>query len=90
MEATNTFLNPSPALLCKLASIAVHADEMMSGNSHEFDRIALQSAISDPEVVCWLTDMTKNGLAPVKRSTPPRRSHGEDRFGNSIESQYDR
>jgi hypothetical protein len=63
-----TFLNPSPALLCKLASIAVHADEASSADGHEFDRIALQSALGDQEVQNWIAQMTAAGMAPVKRS----------------------
>lgn len=60
-------LNPSASLLCKLASIAVHSDEMLSAAGHEFDRIALQSAIDDPEVRAWLAAMTESGMAPLKR-----------------------
>jgi hypothetical protein len=60
-------LSPSPALLCKLASIAVHAEEMSSPDGHEFDRIALQSALGDQEVVEWVAGMTAMGMAPVKR-----------------------
>lgn len=60
-------LNPKPSLLCKLASIAVHADELASPDGHEFDRIALASAIADPEVRDWLRSMTEAGMAPVKR-----------------------
>jgi len=61
-------LKPSPALLCKLASIAVHADELASPGGHEFDRAALQSAMNDGEVVVWIDAMTRAGMAPVKRS----------------------
>lgn len=60
-------LTPSPALLCKLASVTVHADEMLSQNGHEFDRVALLSAIQDAEVQKWLAAMTKAEMAPVKR-----------------------
>jgi hypothetical protein len=61
-------LNPSPALLCKLASVAVHADELAGPNGHEFDRIALESALNDSEVAIWLAGMVSAGLAPVKRT----------------------
>lgn len=60
-------LSPSPSLLCKVASIAVHADELLSPKGHEFDRHALQSALTDAEVIKWLSAMTKAGMAPVKR-----------------------
>lgn len=62
-------LNPGPALLCKLASIVVHADESMSADGHEFDRVALQNVINDPEVIEWIAGMTAIGMAPVKRKT---------------------
>jgi hypothetical protein len=65
-----SFLNPPPALLCKLASIAVHADEMLSPMGHGFDKIALQSAISDSDVQEWLKAMTKAAMAPVQRTQP--------------------
>jgi len=55
------------SLLCKLASIAVHADEMLSPNGHDLDRNALHSALSDGEVRDWIAAMTAKGLAPVKR-----------------------
>lgn len=60
-------LNPSPALLCKLASIAVHADELVSPDGHEFDGIALVCSLNDTEVSIWLAGMVKAGMAPVKR-----------------------
>ena len=60
-------LKPSPALLCKLASVAVHADEMISPTGHDFDRHALLSASGDAEVKEWLKQMTAMGMAPVKR-----------------------
>ena len=61
-------LQPPPSLLCKLASIAVHADEMLSADGHEMDRLALGSTLSDPEVRDWLAKMSAASLAPQKRS----------------------
>jgi hypothetical protein len=60
-------LKPPASLLCKLASVAVHADEMLSNDGHEFDRLALGAALSDPEVREWLDTMTAAALAPRKR-----------------------
>jgi hypothetical protein len=60
-------LAPSPALLCKLASVAVHADELMSPDGHQFDKAALETVLRDAEVIEWLAAMTKAGMAPVKR-----------------------
>ncbi len=66
MKADNILIPPA-SLLLKLASIAVHADEMLSANGHEFDRTALDSVLRDPEVTAWLKKMVKEGMAPVKR-----------------------
>jgi hypothetical protein len=60
-------LSPSAALLCKLASVAVHADEMLSADGHDFDRAALKAVLSDPEVIGWVEAMTDASLAPRKR-----------------------
>ena len=50
-------LQPNPSLLCKLGSIAVHAAEMLSPGGHPFDKVALESLLSDPEVRQWIKDM---------------------------------
>lgn len=63
-------LTPSAALLCKLASIVVHADELTGPAGHQFDQVALQQLIFDPEVKEWMAAMTAAGMAPVKRLTP--------------------
>jgi hypothetical protein len=68
MSADMEVLKPSPALLCKLASIAVHADEMTGPNGHDFDRISLESALTDHEVVNWIAGMVSAGLGPVNRT----------------------
>lgn len=60
-------LDPTPALLCKLGSIAVHADEMLSTDGHHFDKIALQQLISDPEVAEWIEAMNAMAMVPKKR-----------------------
>jgi hypothetical protein len=60
-------LKPPPSLLCKVASITVHADEMLSSDGHDFDRAALAAAIQDPEVRAWIDQMTEAALAPRKR-----------------------
>lgn len=68
-------LTPTPALLAKLGSIAVHADEFMSADGHAFDRTALLSLLADPEVVDWLKAMETLALVPRKR-TPPKKGGG--------------
>jgi hypothetical protein len=49
-------LQPSLALLCKLGSIAVHVEEMLSPAGHAFDRIALETVL-DEEVRTWIKNM---------------------------------
>ena len=62
-------LDPTPSLLCKLASIAVHADELLSPDGHQFDRCALVTLLGDEEVKEWLLRMTAAAMAPTKRQT---------------------
>lgn len=62
-----TPLTPSASLLCKLGSIAVHADEMMSADGHAFDRVALQQLIADAEVADWIKQMNAMAMVPRKR-----------------------
>lgn len=60
-------LTPGAALLCKLGSIAVHVDEMLSADGHLYDRAVLTSLLSDPDVVEWITAMSKMQMVPQKR-----------------------
>lgn len=60
-------LKPSAALLVKLGSIAVHAEELLSPTGHHFDRIAIQSLLEDPEVVAWRAQMDSMAFLPKKR-----------------------
>lgn len=64
-------LAPELTLLVKIGSIAVHADEMLSSDGHAFDRIALQSLLTDPEVVAWLNKMDAAAMVPKKRKPQP-------------------
>lgn len=59
--------NPSPGLLSKLGSIIVHAEELLSPKGHEFDALALKTALADPEVKEWLKGMNDLAMLPVKR-----------------------
>jgi len=59
------FRHPSLALLAKLGSIAVHAEEFLSPKGHEFDVAALNNLLRDPEVVEWMSAM--GPLLPRKR-----------------------
>ncbi len=60
-------LKPSPSLLIKLGSVIVHQEELMSAKGHQFDKHALETVRNDPEVVAWLSAMTKMAFLPVKR-----------------------
>lgn len=60
-------IKPSIALLCKLASITVHAEEFLSPDGHAFDRLALGQLLADAEVREWLEKMAEAGLSPRKR-----------------------
>lgn len=60
-------LKPSVALLVKLGSIVVHADEMLGPSGHEYDKIAIQTALQDSELRAWIEQMTKMAMLPVKR-----------------------
>ncbi len=66
-NVSNDALKPSATLLIKIGSAIVHADEMMSPNGHDFDKIALQDLINDPEVSSWIAAMSKLGFMPLKR-----------------------
>jgi len=63
-------LTPSTPLLCKLGSIIVHADEMLSPDGHQFDGEALKQLICDSDVKKWLADMGEMALVPLKRKIP--------------------
>ena len=58
---------PQISLLCKLGSIAVHVEEMLSVKGHAFDKHALDTALGDPEVKEWLAAMDKLSMLPRKR-----------------------
>jgi hypothetical protein len=59
--------HPAASLLCKLGSIARHADELLSPQGHVFDRAAIERLLEDPEVKGWMAEMDKLSLLPVAR-----------------------
>lgn len=61
-------LKPTPALLCKLGSVLVHAEEMLGPGGHQFDKAALETAAYDPEVKEWREAMDKMAMLPKKRN----------------------
>ncbi len=60
-------LNPTAKLLCKLGSIAVHAEEFTGKDSHHFDLEAIKSLLQDEEIVTWLKQMEAMALIPERR-----------------------
>jgi len=60
-------LKPSATLLCKLGSIVVHVDEMLSPGGHGFDIEAIRGLLKDVEVAEWLKSMDKMAMLPKKR-----------------------
>lgn len=61
-------IRPSGTAAIKLASIAVHADELLSeGGSIEFDGGAIRTLLADPEVVAYLDLLRPLALLPEKR-----------------------
>lgn len=60
-------LQPSPAILAKLGSIAIHAREMLSPGGHAFDKIALVDLLSQSDVIEWLEKMHAMALVPRER-----------------------
>ena len=65
--STNDPTKPSMTVLVKIGSAMVHADEMLSPTGDDYDKIALQSLINDPEVQSWIAAITKLGFVPLKR-----------------------
>lgn len=63
-----TITAPRLSLLVKLGSIAVHADEMLSPQGHQFDKIAIRSLLEDSEVKEWIKQMDASALLPRKRN----------------------
>ena len=61
-------LKPSMALLCKLGSIVIHAEEGLSSKGHHFDITELKTRVGDPEVRDWLRAMDDLALIPKRRS----------------------
>lgn len=63
---TRETLQPKPTLLCKLGSIAVHADEFFGPGGYGVDAVALQALLRDHEVQRWIRSMGL--MLPKKRA----------------------
>ena len=55
------------SLHIKLASIAVHADELTSPGGKSEDALAIRSLLQDEEVAGYLVALGKLALTPLKR-----------------------
>lgn len=64
-----SYLHPSAKLLVKLGSLVVHADEALSPDAHDYDRLAFRQLLEDPDVKEWIKGMAGMALLPVKRKT---------------------
>jgi len=60
--------NEVTTLLIKLASIAVHADEMLSPDGHHFDKEVIRSLLTDSEVRAFLDAKENQVYLPLKRN----------------------
>lgn len=62
-------MQPSGALLCKLGSLIVHAEEYLdaAGKGHPFDKNAFDALLQDSDVQAWLRQMGQLAMIPRKR-----------------------
>jgi hypothetical protein len=58
---------PSLSVAVKLASLAVHLEEMLSPSRHRYDVSAAETILRDPELRAYLAEMDKLTLLPVRR-----------------------
>jgi hypothetical protein len=63
----NDPFKPSVSLLVKLGSVFVHAEEFLSSDGHDFDKVALNQLFEDAEVKEWVAAMDKMAFLPKKR-----------------------
>ncbi len=63
-------LQPSASVGIKLASLAVHADELLSpGGDTHFDGEAIKGILADAEVQAYIETLRPFALLPVKRGS---------------------
>jgi hypothetical protein len=81
-------LQPTPALLCKLGSIAVHADEMRGIGAHEFDKHAMDTLLDDADVKAWLAEMDGMAMLPKKRTAGDIRLYAQREGHNQLRRKH--
>lgn len=65
VKAALDALKPSAALLSKLGSMIVHADEAFSPDGREVDKVAFYDLLRQQDVQNWMKGM--GALLPLKR-----------------------
>lgn len=58
---------PEPHVAVALASVAIHAREMMGPHGHDFDRVSLEGALASPGVSEYLAALDELAMLPVQR-----------------------
>ena len=58
---------PTDSLTIKLMSLAVHTEEFISEGGHQYDLVAIEALLADPEITVAREAMDKLALLPVKR-----------------------
>lgn len=64
-QPVNNPLKPSPELLRKLAIVVIRADELKAPDGVLFKDTGLRTALNDPEVQRWETEMIALNMAPI-------------------------
>lgn len=67
LDQLDRALSPPLSLLVCLGSIAVHIEEFLSKDGHPFDREAIKSLLSNPELRSWIKVMDEKAFLPKKR-----------------------
>lgn len=60
-------LKPPVTVLMKLGSLAVHVEELLSPDGHEFDKAVIDALLQDEELKIWLEEMDEMAFLPKKR-----------------------
>ncbi len=67
MSPSDSYRTPTIGLLCKLGSIARHADEATGPTAAPADHDAIRALLADDEVREWMAQLDALALLPVKR-----------------------
>lgn len=67
-KTTQPAYTPNLTTAIKLASIVVHVEEFLSPDGHDYDKIAIEQLLKDPDIVEYLAVMNSAAFLPVKRN----------------------